>query len=120
MWAEVAGFGVAGGRVWVAAYSGGARNPRNLSIFKESPHFKKQFGVKENWAGFCPRGCQMSPSASSVPDEHLDLHRAKCQGSLPVPSFPLRLWDGNVLKAGVLSVLLTPVSPGPRPVPGTK
>lgn len=45
-------------------------------------------------------------------------HRAECQGSLPVSSFPPCLWDGNVLRAGLFSVLLTAVLQGPRPVPG--
>ena len=45
-------------------------------------------------------------------------HGAECQGSLPVSSFPPCPWDGNVLRAGVLSVLLTAVLQGPRPVPG--
>ena len=45
-------------------------------------------------------------------------HRAECQGSLPVSFFPPCLQDGNVLRAGVFSVLLTAVLRGPRPVPG--
>ena len=74
---------VAGGGVWAAAvprdhlglwpclarsaeYSGDASNPRTLPIFKGRPNFRKQFGVEKNWAGSCPRGCQMSPSASSA------------------------------------------------------
>ena len=110
----------------------GLQSIQEMPAIQELSQFLREGQILENSSGLRKTGLDpalgaarchpLPPQRCSDSDRPMSIfsrwHRAECQGSLPVSSLPPCLRDGNVLRAGVLSVLLTAVLRGPRPVPG--